>query len=47
MKTISFDDARKILIAIYQSISTYHFNELTIDEAVETLLQFLCEILNV
>ncbi|CAF0987361.1 unnamed protein product [Adineta steineri] len=43
---ISYEDARKVLIAIYQLISSYHFNESTMDEIIETLLRFLCEILH-
>ncbi len=42
---ITYDDARKILIAIYQLISSYHFNESTMDEIIDTLLKFLYEIL--
>jgi len=42
---ITYDDARKILLAIYQLISSYHFNESTMDEIVDTLLKFLYEIL--
>jgi hypothetical protein len=45
--TISVDDAREVLTAIYQLISTYHFNDRSIEETVETLLLFLCEILHV
>jgi uncharacterized membrane protein (DUF485 family) len=45
-KTISLDDVRKVLTAIYQLISSYHFNELSIEETVETLLKFLYEILD-
>jgi hypothetical protein len=45
-KLISLDDTRKVLKAIYQLISSYHFNELSMEETVETLLIFLCEILN-
>jgi hypothetical protein len=44
---LSLDDARKVLTAIYQLISSYHFNELSMEEAVETLLRYLCEILDV
>jgi hypothetical protein len=44
---ISIDEARKVLTAIYQLISSFHFNETSIEETVETLLTFLCEILNV
>jgi hypothetical protein len=46
-RKISLDDARKVLTAIYQLISSYHFNELSIEEIVETLLVFLCETLDV
>ncbi|CAF5225199.1 unnamed protein product, partial [Rotaria magnacalcarata] len=46
-KTISIDDARKVLIAIYELISTYHFNESSLEDTVETLLKFLYEILDV
>ncbi len=42
---ITYDDARKVLIGIYQLISSYHFNESTMDEIIDTLLKFLCEIL--
>ena len=42
---ISIDESRKVLTAIYQLISSYHFNESTIEETVETFLQFLGEIL--
>lgn len=42
---ITYDDARKVLIAIYRLISAYHFNESTMDEVIDTLLQFICEIL--
>ena len=42
---ISIDDARKVLVAIYQLISVYHFNESTIEETVETFLRFLGDIL--
>jgi len=45
-KIISLDDVRKVLTAIYQLISSYHFNELSIEETVETLLKFLYEILD-
>ncbi|CAF4203104.1 unnamed protein product, partial [Rotaria sp. Silwood2] len=44
---ISFENARIVLVAIYQLISSYHFNEITIEETVEASLKFLCEILNV
>ncbi|CAF4008779.1 unnamed protein product [Adineta steineri] len=47
IKLISFNNARKVLTAIYQLISSYHFNQYSIDETVETLLIFLCEIFNV
>ncbi|CAF1081702.1 unnamed protein product [Rotaria sordida] len=47
IRLISLDNARKVLIAIYQLISSYHFSETTIEETVETLLRFLCEILNI
>ena len=46
-RMISSENARKVLIAIYQLISPYHFNELSIEETVETLLIFLREILHV
>ncbi|CAF3137145.1 unnamed protein product [Rotaria socialis] len=46
-QTISIDDARKVLIAIYELISTYHFNESSLEDTVETLLKFLYEILDV
>ncbi len=42
---ITYDDARKVLTAIYQLISSYHFNESTMDEIIDTLLKILCEIL--
>jgi hypothetical protein len=42
---ITYDDARKILTAIYQLISSYHFSESTMDEIIDTLLKILCEIL--
>lgn len=42
---ISIDDARKVLVGIYQLISVYHFNESTIEEIVETFLRFLGDIL--
>ncbi len=44
---ITYDDARKVLIAIYQLISSYHFNESTMDEIIDTLLRFIYEILHV
>ena len=44
---ISYENARKVLTAIYQLISSYHFNESTMDEIIDILLQFLCEILHV
>ncbi len=43
---ISLDDARKVLIAIYQLISSYHFNQFSIEKTAEILLRFLSEILN-
>lgn len=43
--TISYADAKQVLVAIYQLISSYHFNEATMDEIIETLLRFFCEIL--
>ncbi len=43
---ITYDNARKVLTAIYQLISSYHFNESTMDEIIETLLKFLCDILH-
>ncbi len=43
--TITYDDARKVLIAIYQLISSYHFNETTMDEIIDTLLKIICDIL--
>ncbi len=42
---ITYDDARKVLTAIYQLISSYHFNESTMDEIIETLLKIIYEIL--
>ena len=45
IESISIDDARNVLKAIYELISAYHFNESTIDETVETLLKYLSEIL--
>ena len=42
---ITHEEARKVLTAIYQLISAYHFNESTMDEVIDTLLQFICEIL--
>lgn len=47
VQRIPLDTARKVLLVIYQSISAYHFNDLSIDETVETLLTYLREILNV
>lgn len=44
--TITYENARKVLTAIYQLISSYHFNELSMDEIIDTLLKFLCEILH-
>ena len=44
--TITYDNAKKVLTAIYQLISSYHFNESTMEEIIETLLQFLGEILH-
>ncbi|CAF1203886.1 unnamed protein product [Rotaria sp. Silwood1] len=46
-RVISSEDARKVLIAIYQLISSYHFNEISIEEIVEVSLKFLYEILNI
>ncbi|CAF1134071.1 unnamed protein product [Adineta ricciae] len=46
-KYISIDEARQVLTAAYQLISTYHFNALSVQDTVETLLTFLCEILDV
>ena len=45
-ETISIDDARSVLKAIFELISSFHFNESTIDETVETLLRFISEILH-
>ncbi len=45
--TISIADAREVLTAIYQLISAYHFNDLSMVETAETLLTFICEILDV
>ncbi len=42
---ITYDDARKVLTGIYQLISSYHFNESTMDEIIDTLLKIICEIL--
>ncbi len=44
---LSFDEARRVLTAIYQLISSYHFNEMSMEETVETLLTYLSEILDV
>ncbi|CAF4086666.1 unnamed protein product [Rotaria sp. Silwood2] len=44
---ITFENARKVLTAIYQLISSYHFNESTMDEIIDTLLRLLCEILHI
>ncbi|UJR16004.1 hypothetical protein I4U23_002921 [Adineta vaga] len=44
---ISYENARKVLTGIYQLISSYHFNESTMEEIVETLLKFLCDILHI
>ena len=44
---ISYDNAQKVLTAIYQLISSYHFNESSIEETVDTFLTFICDILNV
>lgn len=46
-ESLSLVEARKVLTAIYQLISSYHFNELSIEETVETFLTYLCEILDV
>ncbi|UJR30577.1 hypothetical protein I4U23_018104 [Adineta vaga] len=46
-RVLSIDDARQVLTAIYQLISTYHFNALSVEETVEAFLTFLCEILDV
>ena len=43
---ITYENARKVLTAIYQLISSYHFHESTVDEIIDTLLRFLCEILH-
>ncbi|CAF3273597.1 unnamed protein product [Rotaria socialis] len=44
---ITNENARKVLTAIYQLISSYHFNESSMDEIIDTLLRFLCEILHI
>ncbi|CAF3409410.1 unnamed protein product [Rotaria sp. Silwood1] len=44
---ITYENARKVLTAIYQLISSYHFNESTMDEVIDTLLRLLCEILHI
>lgn len=45
-KYISLEETRKVLTAIYNSISPYHFEQASIEETVETLITFLCEILD-
>ena len=45
-QTITHNDARKVLTAIYQLISSYHFNQFTIEKTVEILLKFISQILN-
>ena len=44
-RILTYDNARQVLIGIYQLISTYHFNEASMDEIVETLLRILSDVL--
>ncbi|CAF0733383.1 unnamed protein product [Didymodactylos carnosus] len=44
--TIKQDEARKVLCAIYQLLSPYHFNESSIDEIIDTLLEIMKNILD-
>jgi hypothetical protein len=42
---LSAEDTHNVLTNIYQSISSYHFSESTVEETVEALLKFLDDIL--
>ncbi|CAF1247305.1 unnamed protein product [Didymodactylos carnosus] len=44
--TIKQDEARKVLCAIYQLLSPYHFNESSIDETIDTLLEIMKDMLD-
>lgn len=46
-QTISLEDAQTVLLAIYKLISSYHFNESSIEEVAQTLLTFICQILEI
>ena len=42
---ITHETAREVLLGIYRLISTYHFNEASMDDIVNALLRYLSEVL--